>query len=153
LARALLLLAQLVPPQRFARARHVAPRLAAGDLVRGLAPTLDQLAAHYLDLPQPAQGIALAQLLDDAIETTIVGHIEGLALALRERGKLRRGHELVLGATDHLREAAGRVGVARHGVVEEVHECRPQLTQQQALADLIQDVRVLRQPKVRAMVR
>ena len=65
-------------------------------------------------------------------------------------GVLRRRHELVLGPADDVREAAGRVGIACHGVVQEVGmNARPQLTQQQALANLVEHVRVLRQTEVR----
>ena len=116
-------------------------------------PALTQLATHDVDLPQPAERVALAQLADDLVEATVVGHVECLALALREGGELDRRDELVLGPADHVGEAARGVRIACHRVIEEVHERGAQLAQQQSLADLVEDVRVLGQPKVCPMVR
>ena len=53
-----------------------------------------------------------------------------------------------LAATDHVREASGGVRIARHAVVQEVRELRPQLAQQQPLADRVEHVRLLGEAEV-----
>ncbi len=153
LSDALLFLAKLVPPDGLASSGDIASRFTAGDLVRGFSAGRDELATHAFHLPEATQGVTFAQLRDDLIEATVVTHIERFAFALSEGSKFRRRDELVLRPADHVREASCGIRIARHWVVQEVHELRSQLAQQQALADLIEDVRVFRQPKVCPVVR
>jgi hypothetical protein len=124
-----------------------------GRLGASFEAPVGELSAHGPDLPDAALGLSGAEVVEHLVEgARAVLDLERLALGLGVGHVFLRGDQLVLGSADHVGEAACGVRVARHGVVEEVGEFRPQLAQQQALADLVEDVSVLVQAELGAIV-
>ena len=152
LGEALLLLASAgstTAPRRCPTTSRRASRLAIFSAAS--RPLVDQLAAHDLDLPQRCRARP-ARAVDRRSSRTRrrrTGSSNASRLAVRVGEVLVRRDQLVLGAADDVREAPGGVRVARHGVVQEVRELRPQLAQQQPLADLVEHVRACRRGRAR----
>ena len=87
----------------------VASCLAARDLVRGLSRPLTSSRRTSLTCHSVAECVALAQRDRWSCRSPRPWlDVERLALALRERGELRRRDQLVLGAVDDVRETCRR---------------------------------------------
>ena len=153
LDEALLLLRELLVPDGFAGSADIAAGLAVGDLACRVRTANGQLATDHLNLPQVAQRLSFTQPGNGFVEGSgALLYLERLAARVCIGEVLIRRDELVLGPADDVRETSGGVGIARHGVVDEMAELRPQLAQQQALADLVEHFRTFGQSQLRPVI-
>ena len=81
-----------------------------------------------------------------------MAHLECRALGVDEPPELGRRDELVLGARNQVGEAVRRTAPGADVVVQEVAQLGPELAQEQALADVVEQVLRVREAELGAVV-